>query len=219
MSKTVKKWVFAALRLLVCAVALAWVLHSVTYYDYATLIDGRTVRMIEMGEVSVTVRDTDEEQHAIDREAIARKPDGAEDIQYGLRTTWLKAEKSTLLLCVLLFAPVTFIQSLRFQWMLRAQEINISYFESAKLCFAGNFLNYLTALGSTGGDVRGTGSLRALPPGGGGGLEGIPPRPGHAGRGRQDGSRGLRRLQVRVVRREHHLHPWLWPLHGADRGT
>jgi len=36
---------------------------------------------------------------------------------------------------------------------LRAQEINVTYWESMKLCYAGNFLNFITALGSTGGDV------------------------------------------------------------------
>ncbi|MCP4250465.1 MAG: flippase-like domain-containing protein, partial [bacterium] len=41
---------------------------------------------------------------------------------------------------------------LRFVWMLRAQEIYISYWESVKLSFAGNFLNFV-AVGTTGGDV------------------------------------------------------------------
>ena len=44
------------------------------------------------------------------------------------------------------------LQSIRFKWMVRAQEIELSTWEAMKLVYAGNFLNFV-ALGSTGGDV------------------------------------------------------------------
>lgn len=155
MRKMSKKWLFAALRLLVCSVALAWVLHNVTYYDYVTLVDGTKLRAIRLvdGQDLVTIRDADGAQRDIPLDQLARESDGRISIQYGLGTTWHDADKSTLLICLVVFAPVTFFQSLRFQWMLRAQEINVTYWESVKLCYAGNFLNFITVLGSTGGDM------------------------------------------------------------------
>ena len=52
-----------------------------------------------------------------------------------------------------LFAPVPLIQSLRFQLMLRAQEIELTYWESVKISLGGNFLNFVFLIGSTAGDV------------------------------------------------------------------
>ena len=155
MNKRAKKWVLATVRLLVCTIALWWVLYNVSYYDYVTLADGTKLRAIHVniGQDVVTVIVAGGTQRDIPLELIARDDDGELGVQFGLRTTWTDADKSTLLLCLAVFSPVTLIQSLRFQWLLRAQEIEVSYWESMKLCYAGNFLNFITALGSTGGDV------------------------------------------------------------------
>jgi uncharacterized membrane protein YbhN (UPF0104 family) len=155
MSEKAKKWMFASVRLIVCSVALAWVLHNVTYYDYVTLKDGTRIRAahVVVGPENVQIAEVAGPRREIPAEQIARTKEGDLKIKFGLRTTVLQADQSTLLWCFVIFAPVTLIQSQRFQWMLRAQEIRISYWESLKLCYAGNFLNFITALGSTGGDV------------------------------------------------------------------
>jgi len=155
MSPAARKWLFAALRLAVCIAALGWVLYNVTYYDYVRLTDGREMRArrIDFGDDGVSVTTPQGERITVERNRIARQADGALDVRIGLGTTIRKADQRTLWLCLLIFSPVTFIQSLRFRWMLRAQGIDISYWESVKLCFAGNFLNFITALGSMGGDV------------------------------------------------------------------
>lgn len=56
------------------------------------------------------------------------------------------------LLALVVFAPAPLLQSLRLVWMLRIQDIRISYWVAAKLCFAGNILNFAIP-GSTGGDI------------------------------------------------------------------
>jgi len=146
-----KKLIVTSLRVLVCVAALTWVLYGVTLHDYVELSDGLTYRLTgQAGDTVTVLRDGAEEP--IPRDQIARGPDGTERITYGLYAALRQSSLPILLLCLPAFAPVPFLQSLRFVWMLRAQEIHISYWESVKLSFAGNFLNFV-ALGTTGGDV------------------------------------------------------------------
>lgn len=153
MSKTPRRWLFGGLRLLICGAALAWVVNNLTYYDYVTLTDGSRLRALRIAERTVTVIGTDGLERNIDADRIMGDEAGDREIEYGLGTTLREADTSTLMLCLLIYAPVTLIQSLRFQWMLRAQDIRVSYWESVKLTYAGNFLNFVAALGNTGGDV------------------------------------------------------------------
>ncbi len=151
MRKKVRKWIFAALRLAVCAGALAWVLSNVVYHDYVTLDDGRRLRVVDVASDEIAALAEDGSRIAIPCGEGGCERDAR--LTRGLKTTWQGADKSLLVICCLVFAPVSLIQSWRFQLMLRAQEIPISFWESCKLCYAGNFLNFVTALGSTGGDV------------------------------------------------------------------
>ena len=146
-----KQLIVASLRVVVCVVALAWVIYGVSLHDYVELSDGRQLRLLGLTETTVSV--SIEGREAIHpRDQVAVGDDGAEKVAYGLFTALRQSSLGLLLLCMLVFAPVPFAQSLRFVWMLRAQEIHISYWESVKLSFAGNFLNFV-ALGTTGGDV------------------------------------------------------------------
>ena len=146
-----KKLITTSLRITVCVVALAWVLQGVTLRDYVELSDGQVLRLIDESEMTVTV-ERDGRQVEIRRTEIALDDDGTPKITYGLYTAVRQSNLGILLACLAVFAPVTPIQSLRFQWLLRSQEIYISYWESVKLNFAGNFLNFV-AVGTTGGDV------------------------------------------------------------------
>lgn len=71
---------------------------------------------------------------------------------HDLAATARRSDPAWLGLSLLCFAPVPLLQSLRFRWLIRAQEIPLGLWESVKLCYAGSFLNFV-ALGSTGGDV------------------------------------------------------------------
>ena len=155
MTQAARKWTFTGLRVVVCVVALAYVLDGVTWRDYVTLEDGRRLCLVEIdGEANtVTVEETHGGRTTLSSGTIATDEQGAPRIEFGLRTAWHKSRKSLLLLAVAVFAPVTILQSLRFLLVFRTQGIVLSYWECVKLCFSGNFLNFATPVGSTAGDV------------------------------------------------------------------
>jgi uncharacterized protein (TIRG00374 family) len=109
--------------------------------------------VVELDETRVTLMTATGELRTLTMDELRLGDDGAPIVDFGLITAWRRSHKPLLLSTLLLFAPVTFIQSLRFMLVLRAQDIHLSYGESVKLCFAGNFLNFCTPLGSTGGDL------------------------------------------------------------------
>lgn len=155
MDPRTKKRLFTLLRVVVCVAALAYVLNGVSWNDSVTLKDGRRIRLIGINEQqgTVTVEHADGGRETVPLDEVATDREGDLQITYGLKTAWRRCRKPMLLLALAAFAPVTFLQSFRFQLMFRAQDIPLSYAESAKLCFAGNFLNWATPIGSTGGDV------------------------------------------------------------------
>lgn len=152
------------LRAVVGVGVMLLVVRSVSWHDWATLEDGSRVRIENWAEVKDDVRLDDpvraggirlriagsDEGVALDR--VARDGDGNLRIKVGLGTAARSADTRMILLSLLCFAPVPLLQSVRFQWMVRAQDIELSVWEAMKLCYAGNFLNFV-ALGSTGGDV------------------------------------------------------------------
>jgi len=140
-----RKLIFTGLRVVVCVAALGWVLRSVTWYDRVTLPDGRSARVLERDVHRMFLEYDDGRSEHV---PIA----GAPDIQLGLKSVLRDSRKGHLLLSVLIFAPVPFLQSLRFLMMFRAQDVHLSFSECTRLCLAGNFLNFV-ALGSTGGDL------------------------------------------------------------------
>ena len=155
MSTTARKHILTAVRIAVCAVALAWVLHGVTWHDHATLRDGRRLQLLELDSTAKTFKTVEPDgttrTHAWAE--LAATETGEPQITYGLCTAWRESHKALLLLTLAVFAPVTPLQSLRFKFMFRAQGMEISYWECVKLCYAGNFLNFATPVGTTAGDV------------------------------------------------------------------
>ncbi|MFQ5490225.1 MAG: lysylphosphatidylglycerol synthase transmembrane domain-containing protein [Phycisphaerae bacterium] len=151
MSAKGRSWLWTVLRIAVCAVALGWVLYGVRLHDAVELSDGRVLQLVDQSDDSVTVLQGGTKVE-VDRAEVALDSAGAQRITYGLWTVIGRSNHTMLLLSVVAFLPVSFLQSLRFQWLLRAQDVRISYWESVKLCFAGNFLNF-AAPGTTGGDV------------------------------------------------------------------
>lgn len=140
------------------------VLRSVSWNDWATLQDGTRVRIANWAAVKDDPRIDDPERAGeirlevaesgarVPLDRVARDEDGNLRIRVGLATAARSADPRTILLSLLCFAPVPVLQSVRFRWMVRAQDIDLSVWEAMKLCYAGNFLNFV-ALGSTGGDV------------------------------------------------------------------
>ncbi len=152
MSKTFRKRVFTLLRIVVCVGLLWWILSDVTWNDYATLTDGTEVRLLAESDQSIEILDAVGEKRALPRTDIAGHDDDDEQIRYGLPSLIKRCDKRYLPFYLLFFAPAPLIMAKRLQWLLRAQDIHIAYWESVKLCYAGNFLNF-TLIGSTGGDL------------------------------------------------------------------
>ncbi len=154
----VKKRVFNTLRIALCVAALAIVIQGVTVDDHVTLetggpdLVGRVIKEPTAPD-QVVVELADGRSRRIDRGDIAVDTHGNLGIAYGLKTAWRRSSPYLLWLAVAIHFVVVFPQSLRFKWLLGAQDIRVGYRECLKLTFAGNFLNFVTPLGSHAGDV------------------------------------------------------------------
>ncbi len=153
---TSRRILWTVLRVLVCVGALFWVMHNVRYHDYVLLRTGANLRLLD-DPVPATgpIRALDDagQTMTLDREHMVADESGVIRVEYGLKSTIRSANVKWVFLAIVVFFPVTLFQSLRFLILLRAQGITLRYWESVKLCYAGNFLNFVTALGTTGGDV------------------------------------------------------------------
>lgn len=149
-----KRWL-NALRIVLCVVALLIVVQGITIDDHVALKDAEQDLVgTVVGETGpVVVRTPDGELHSVPLEEVAVDKQGEPRISYGLGTAWTRSDKWLLLLALAVHFPVVFPQTLRFQWLLRAQGIRVDYWKCLKMTFAGNFLNFVTPFGSHLGDV------------------------------------------------------------------
>ena len=161
MTKQRRQVAFALLRVAFGVVFITLAVRGVAVYDHVLLkpaavdVAGQeqALRLVGETDSTITVRDAAGNEIALPRERVAIDAEGNAAIERGLITAFRNSDGRVLLIAFAIFAPVTFIQSARFRLMLRAQEIRITYWESVKLCFGGNFLNFAFPIGSTGGDV------------------------------------------------------------------
>lgn len=156
MSPVTRKRLFDALRLLLCVAALWFVMRGVTLNDQIVLRENDQIKVgqvIEVDAEELTWEEIDGQRVTIPIGSLSIDKHGRPLISYGLRSTWQNSRKELLLLAVLIHFPVIFLQAARFKWMVEAQRIALSYWDSLKLSFAGNFLNFVTPLGSNAGDV------------------------------------------------------------------
>lgn len=159
MDKPARKRLLNVLRIVLSIVFIAWALKGVSLHDRVAITapeaeDGVHVyRLLAEDSQSVTVRRPDGTEQSFPRTSVAADEDGSERIERGLATALGQSNLSIIGLAFLVFAPVPFIQSLRFKLMLAAQEIHLTYWECVKLSFGGNFLNFVFLLGTTAGDV------------------------------------------------------------------
>lgn len=145
----------SGVRLSICGLAMWFVLTSVSFQDSVVLSgDGSQVTGIitDLGD-RIAIRTTDGLTRNIARSRIAVDEQGAERLTYGLLSVWRDSGKLLILCGVTLFLVVPFLQGLRFCRLLGAADIPMGLWQSVKLAFAGNFLNFAAPLGSTAGDV------------------------------------------------------------------
>lgn len=157
MTKRQKTWLRNGVRLGVCALAVWIVSRSITLSDRVMLRDppGGALegRVTAEAEDFVELELADGSTRRIDATNIARGEDDERRISYGLITAWNESRGGFLLLSLGVFLGVPFLQAARIKWLLAAQDIPIGLWESIKVTFAGNFLNFAAPLGATGGDV------------------------------------------------------------------
>jgi uncharacterized protein (TIRG00374 family) len=142
------------LRLSICALALWVVCSNVAIDDQVHLLDGRTLTgTVTTSAESVAVALGGGSVHTTPLAEVAVDTDGAPSISYGLRTAWRASGKLYLLLAIVFFTIVAFLQAQRIQMVLGIEKIRLRYWDAVRLSFAGNFLNFAAPLGSTAGDV------------------------------------------------------------------
>ena len=157
-----RKLVAGLVRVTLGTVFIIIAVRGVSCHDRVTLraaTDGSAdsaeviCRLLAEDEQSVTVRLPDGTSAVRPRADVAVDAQGDERIERGLGSALQASDLGLLGLALLIFAPVPFIQSWRYQIMLRGQEIHLSYGQCLKLSFAGNFLNFVFMIGSTAGDL------------------------------------------------------------------
>ncbi len=145
-------WILPLLRYGLCAVAVLYLVTHVAWYDRVRLNDGRFVRLIEE-RPDVFVIEENGARSEIPVANVRLVAGGTvPDIEYGIRGVLKRANWTHAALAVLFFLPVPFLQSLRLIWMLAIQEVRLTFWNSVKLSFAGNFFNFALP-GTTGGDL------------------------------------------------------------------
>ncbi|MCG3129053.1 MAG: hypothetical protein CHACPFDD_03962 [Phycisphaerae bacterium] len=152
MASKSKNWILALLRYGLCVVAIAFLVRQVTWYDYVKLTDGARHRLVSAADDHVVIRHHGQEER-IPAERVARVAGGELlDIEYGIASVVRDIDAWNAFLAFAIFFPATMLQSLRLIWMLAMQEVRLSFWQSVKLSFAGNFFNFALP-GTTGGDL------------------------------------------------------------------
>ncbi len=149
-----RKRLFNLLRIVICIGALWYVVQSVTVEDHIALTNGQAItgQVLDTSD-PVIIQLPNGEQSQVPWQQISVNEQGDLRISYGLKTAWRVSRKKLLLLALVIYFPIVFLQSLRIQWLLRAQEIKIGFVDAVRFSFAGNFLNFAAPLGSNAGDV------------------------------------------------------------------
>ena len=142
------------LRIGICVAAFWFVVRGVTLRDRVVFRDGQTIEGAVLTDGDpVQIKLSSGETRTIALNQISADANGAPQITYGLLSAWRRSNKSLLVLAVVIYFPLVIPLAQRFRILLRVQGIDLSFRESVRLTFAGNFLNFTTPLGSNAGDL------------------------------------------------------------------
>ena len=152
MKRRFTRWLMPLLRYGLCAAAIAYIVHVVSWYDHVRLNDPARsrVRLLEEHDDRLLI-ERDGRPETITWDNI-NYDDDVPDIKYGIRDVVRRMDLRMGLLAILLFFPVPILQSIRLVWMLAVQDVRLSYWNSFKLSYAGNFFNFALP-GFFGGDL------------------------------------------------------------------
>lgn len=154
MKRRFTRWLMPLLRYGLCAAAILWLINVVAWNDSVVLSDpGRTrVRLLEENPDDGTlVIQRDGRRETITWDQVRHK-DEVPEVSYGISGVVRRANLTKALLAILIFFPVPILQSIRLVWMLAVQDVRLSFWNSVKLTYAGNFFNFALP-GTVGGDI------------------------------------------------------------------
>lgn len=150
------RWALFALRMALCAAAVLYLWSAVPWFDRVTPIESKkSLRLIEdrSGSGEMVIRDADGKDRTVPVSALKQVEEGGPpEIIYGVRSVLSRIDTNQALFAILLFLPVPFLSAMRLVWMLAVQEVRLTFWESTKLTFAGNFFNFAMP-GTVGGDL------------------------------------------------------------------
>lgn len=163
MEKKRKKYLFLALKLVVAAALLAWVLSKASWNDYVISKDDKTYTVVSVEPnrqapqyvvvAQGSLWNRTEQQLPIGQlKTVQSKSQGVEYIRPGFVNS-LKRMQVALLICALLgFLASNLVVAVRWWFLLRIQEIHISLYEALRLTFLGIFFNAIMP-STVGGDL------------------------------------------------------------------
>jgi uncharacterized protein (TIRG00374 family) len=150
------RWLLPLLRYGLCAVAVIFLVYSVTWHDYVHLNDAAQtpLRLVRQDGDRFSVLEGGQEVIKPVEELRHAEVNGREivDIEYGLPGVVQRTDHVLTLWAVLIFLPTPLMCAVRLIWMLRIQQVRLSFWESVKFTLAGNFFNFALP-GTTGGDL------------------------------------------------------------------
>lgn len=150
------RWILPLLRYGLCAVAIVYLFMIVPLHDRVRLTEtGETwYRLVETRPDGLVI-ERDGRREVVPHDAVRRVTVAErqlEEIELGFPTVIRQSDKWQALWAILLFLPVSLIQSARLNVMLAIQGVWLSLWTGIKLTFAGNFFNFALP-GTTGGDL------------------------------------------------------------------
>ncbi len=151
------RWLLIFVRYGLCIAALIYLVYNVPWHDRVHVDDHDPgwYRLLEEQHDDHLIIHRNEQPERITYDQVAHVEVGDKrvpEIVLGFPSVVLQINVLLGLLAALVFLPVPLIQSYRLVLMLRVQGVRLTWWNSVKLTFAGNFFNFALP-GMTGGDL------------------------------------------------------------------
>lgn len=151
-----------AIRMLIAAAGVAYILYTLNWTSQVVLPDGTALGVAGVDEQWVTLEPGQatgdlgglelSEDGRVARASLASVDAQSATFEPSIGVVIHESDKPLLLAGLAVFAPVFLIGSLRWMVLMRARGIEIGYLRACRLTMAGQFFN-LCMPGTTGGDV------------------------------------------------------------------
>ncbi|GAG01577.1 unnamed protein product, partial [marine sediment metagenome] len=130
---------------------MAYLVSQLSWHDYATLKEGRRVRILRTTASKVYVDDGSGQVEVVPVGEL-KTAHGSPQIEYGVRSAIANTSVDWAILALAIMAPVPVLGAIRWWILLRALGVKLGLSGAVRLTYLGNFLNFVSP-GLTGGDV------------------------------------------------------------------